>query len=276
MTGRVRTIVFSLLALVLACGSDERLYDVIGVVEAVRPEDNQVIIAHEDIPGLMPAMTMNFDLEDPTIAERFSPGDAIRFELVFNGRAYLIRSAERLGEAEVNARKDRGELTRPADPVPDFELVNQRGEAVSSKGMRGKVLLIDFIYTHCPGPCPILTGVNAEANELIADLHDRVVFCSISLDPERDDPETLARYAEARGADAPNWHFLTGAPEVVADVIQRFGVASLPAADGEIDHTVARFLVDASGRIEERYMGLTHDAPKLAEAIRRVVERGSS
>jgi protein SCO1/2 len=265
---------FAAIAVALAaCGPGERLYDVVGVVEELRPEDNQIIIAHEDIPGLMPAMTMNFDLEDPRVIDGLSEGDAIRFELVFTGRAYLIRSVEPLGEAETQQRKERGELSRPADPVPDFALVDHRGVDFSSQGARGRILLIDFIYTHCPGPCPILTGIDVEIQKLVEDLGERVLFCAISLDPERDTPEALTRYAEARGATASNWHFLTGPPADVADIVKRFGVSSQPAEDGELEHMVARFLVDPSGRIEERYLGLTHTAEAIAADIRRLAER---
>ncbi|NNL84904.1 MAG: redoxin family protein [Myxococcales bacterium] len=276
MATRIHYFCAAIFAVLVACGSSERLYDVVGVVEELRPEDNQIIIAHEDIPGLMPAMTMNFDLEDPRVIDGLVEGDAIRFKLVFTGRAYLIRSVEPLGEAETQERKERGELSRPADPVPDFELVDHRGADFSSQDARGRILLIDFIYTHCPGPCPILTGVDVEIQKLLDDLGDRVLFCAISLDPERDTPEALARYAEARGATASNWHFLTGPPEEVADVVRRFGVSSQPAEDGELDHMVARFLVDPSGRIEERYMGLTHTAEAIAADIRRLAQRKGS
>ena len=88
------------------------------------------------------------------------------------------------------------------------------------------------------------------------ELRERVRFVSISLDPEYDTPEVLTRYAQERGADLATWSFLTGPPAEVADVVKRFGVGTLRAADGSIDHVVATFLIDEQGRIAKRWLGL--------------------
>ena len=65
---------------------------------------------------------------------------------------------------------------------------------------------MDFIYTSCPGPCPIQSGVHVRVQrDLPAQLHDRVHFVSISIDPERDDPAALRAYAETHGADLTGW-----------------------------------------------------------------------
>ena len=64
-----------------------------GVVEDVQPETGQIVIAHEDIPGLMPAMTMNFDVADPKLLETLAHGDAIDFEVEFTGKAYVVTKA---------------------------------------------------------------------------------------------------------------------------------------------------------------------------------------
>lgn len=258
------------IVLACSCGDAERTYDVRGVVESVRAEDRQLIISHEDVPGLMPAMTMNFDVADPSLLEGVSAGDAIRFELLFTGRAYVVRALERVGDGRVSGAWP--DLARAEDPVPNFSLANQRGEQIETAALRGKVVLIDFVYTHCPGPCPILTGVDVAARRQLEDIGDRIVFCSITLDPERDDSDALAGYAKARGAEFDNWHFLTGEADVVHALIRDFGVASSAADDGEIDHMVARFLVDSEGRIVKRYLGMTHTAEDIAGDIRRVVD----
>ncbi len=258
------------LAGALGCGGTE-IYDAEGVVEEVQPDTGahgQVVVAHEDIPGLMPAMTMNFDVADPALLAKLSPGQRIRFELAYDRRSYRIVSAEVLEGGGVGAEGRRARLAnlaRNASPAPDFSLIDRDGATVSSADLRGKVLLVDFIYTRCPGPCPTLTGVHLEAwKALPDDLRDRVRFVSISIDPEHDTPEALDAYAKARGADRPGWSFLTGETERVEEVLRGFGIGKVLEPDGEIDHIVATFLVDPEGRIVKRYVGLEHEASALA------------
>ena len=85
----------ALVALLAAagCGERSRHYHARGVVEDVQPEIGQVLIAHEEIEGLMPAMTMNFDVPDAALLERLERGQAIDFEVEFTGKAYRVTEA---------------------------------------------------------------------------------------------------------------------------------------------------------------------------------------
>ena len=132
--------------------------------------------------------------------------------------------------------------------------------------------MLDFIYTHCPGPCPILTGTHvALQRSLPEDLRPRTWFVSITLDPERDTSEALRAYAAARGANLASWSFVTGPTAAVDTVVRAFGVGKIPAAGGEIDHVVATFLIDPEGHIAERYVGLDHDADEILRDLRRIL-----
>jgi protein SCO1 len=156
------------------------------------------------------------------------------------------------------------------DPAPPFHLTNQYGDSVSLTDLRGKAVLLDFIYTHCPGPCPILTGLHAGVQRrLDPALRPRVQFVSVSLDPIRDTPVALRQYAKNRGADLPNWSFLTGPPGEVEAVIKAYGVGSARQADGIIAHLVVTFLIDGEGRIAHRYIGLEEVDPAV---LRRDLE----
>jgi protein SCO1/2 len=97
-----------------------------------------------------------------------------------------------------------------------------------------------------------------------------VRFVSISLDPENDTPEALAKYARERGADLEGWSFLTGPKADVEEVVRRYGVGTLRAADGTIDHLVATFLVDGNGKIARRWLGLDHTLDEMRAEIARV------
>ena len=83
----------------------------------------------------------------------------------------------------------------------------------------------------------------------------RAHFVSITLDPARDTPEALLAYARARRVDLANWSFLTGPPETIDATLRAYGVGSIPGADGDIQHTVATFLIAPDGQIARRYLG---------------------
>ena len=253
-----------------------RRVEATGVVEAVDPALKQVVIDHEDIPGVMPAMSMSFDVGDPRLFDTLAPGQKIAFTLEIRSRSFRVVAARVLEEAGAAGRS--GTLADgfsgavgEAEPAPDFALVDQDGQRVALSDLRGKTLLLDFVYTHCPGPCPILTGTHvAVQRSLSPELRERVRFVSISLDPARDTPEALRAYATARGADLAHWSFLTGGEDALADVLRRYGVGAKPGNDGEIDHLVITYLIDREGRIARRFAGLEHRPETLVAALAAV------
>lgn len=263
----------------VACDGEEGgpgRYSAHGVVEDVDLENGQVLIDHEDVEGLMPAMTMNFAVAKRSLLEKLAPGQVIDFKIHFTGRSYDVIDAVVVGEA---GERDgwfrlRDGLVRTT-PAPPFDLIDQAGRAVSLESLGDRVLIVDFIYTSCPGPCPVQTSNQVELQHRIPEmLRSEVQFISISLDPEVDRPEVLKRYAIARGADLSNWSFLTGPTDAVADVVRRWGVGAIRTEEGTIEHTLIRFLAH-EGRVIERYWtsddrdeALLADLTALAESRR--------
>ena len=129
-----------LLLLLLGCGSEARRHEARGVVYEVNREFQQILIEHEDIPGLMPAMTMNFDVADPALLDTLATGDRIVFELEFTGEGYRVLSAEKLGQGEAGDLRLEG-LARVRMPAPDFDLTDQSGARISLEALRGRTLL---------------------------------------------------------------------------------------------------------------------------------------
>lgn len=226
-----------------------------GVVEDVDRENAQVLIDHGDIEGLMPAMTMNFAVPDPALLARLERGQKIDFEVDFTGRSYEVVAAEVVGKGDFEAGWRRlGDGLVRSRPAPDFTLVDQAGRTVVFSELGDLVLLVDFIYTRCPGPCPVQTSRQVSVQQRIPrSLWERVRFLSFTLDPEHDGPAELERYAKARGADLANWSFLSGPSETLAELARAYGVGSLRKQDGSIDHTLVTFLVHR-GRVLERYL----------------------
>ena len=273
-SARPRTRLACLLALgVLAsgCPREVRVYDARGVVRDVQKEYAQLVIEHEDIEGLMPAMTMNFGVGDPTLLEKLESGDRIEFRLEVTSKGYRVLEAKVVGEEGGAAGGGFGAAPANRDPAPAFRLTDQAGQPVALADLAGRVVLLDFVYTRCPGPCPILTGRQADVQRALpTELRAKTWFVSISLDPGYDTPERLREYARARGADLTSWSFLTGSTAEVDTVLAGYGVGKSRAAGDEIEHFVVTFLIDAEGRIASRFVG-TEDAPaELVRAIERL------
>jgi protein SCO1 len=133
-------------------------------------------------------------------------------------------------------------------PAPEFTLTKQDGKRFALKDLRGKVLVITFIYASCTDTCPLLTAKMARMQDRLgSDFGPKVYFLSITVDSDRDTPEVLKRYAEAYKANLAGWAFLTGTPGEIRDVAKRYGIYYKKNTRGDVDHTFLTSLVDQSG-----------------------------
>ena len=141
-------------------------------------------------------------------------------------------------------------------PAPAFALASARGPRVALADLRGKVLALTFVFTTCTDSCPILTAKLAEiGRSLGADFGPRVAFVMISVDPLNDTPARLRDYAAAHGATAAGWHFLTGTPAEIDDVVRRYGAFARKSDGGGVDHLFLTSLIDMRGRLRVQYLG---------------------
>jgi protein SCO1 len=245
-----------------------------GTVESVDRAEHQAVIAHQAIPGLMDAMTMSFDVPDSAVLDRLAAGREIEFDLEVTEGSFRIVGVRAEGASEGAVRAPTSSsLASDGELAPPFSLTDQSGKPVTLASLRGKAVLVDFVYTRCMGPCPILTAKHVELQRALpSEIRARVELVSITLDPANDTPEILTRYAKERGADLSDWSFLTGPEAEVAEVVKAYGVGTLRAPDGSIDHVVATFLVDPQGRIVRRWLGVEHTVPELRAAIEQVAK----
>jgi protein SCO1 len=145
--------------------------------------------------------------------------------------------------------------------VPAFELVNQNGQRFGSAQLAGKIWIADFIYTTCPGPCPMISSRMSELQKPLekSDVH----LVSFSVDPEKDTPQVLRGYAEKLQADHARWDFLTG-PKSAIYKLSHDGF-KLAASDGGDEqgiplHSTRMVLVDRHGQIRGYYDATEPDA----------------
>ena len=149
-------------------------------------------------------------------------------------------------------------------PAPEFALTDQDGRRVALKELRGKVLAVTFIFASCADTCPLLTAkLAAVQDRLGAAFGPDVRFVSITVDPERDTPEVLKRYAQAHRANSAGWSFLTGTPAEIRRIAGRYGVIYKKTASGDVDHTFLTSLIDRGGTLRVQYMGVRFDPDEL-------------
>ena len=247
-----------LLAALAACGPATETYEASGVVRSIDGERGRAKIAHGEIPGFMPAMTMDFYVERRSMLEGVEPGFRVRFTLEREGTNLRIIELEVTGK-DTSAGESGGALgLAEKDPAPDFQLIDQDGQTVTLSQLRGKTVLLDFVFTRCPGPCPILTSTHVTLQrKLPPAVRSGTRFVSISLDPDYDTPDAMRTYATDRGVNLDTWSFLTGPPEDVRAVHEAYKI-STRRSDGTIDHVMITFLIDPEGQIAHRYVGLDH------------------
>lgn len=140
--------------------------------------------------------------------------------------------------------------------APDFSLIDTHGRRIRLGNDRGRVVLIAFIYTSCTTACPVLSlRMSLLQRKLLARGVDgrRVRFYSITVDPERDSPKALARYANSFVRNEEAWRFLYESPARLRPVLAAYGEWTRPLPDDELDHPARLYLIDARGRIREIY-----------------------
>jgi cytochrome oxidase Cu insertion factor (SCO1/SenC/PrrC family) len=144
--------------------------------------------------------------------------------------------------------------------VPDFTLTERSGQPFSLNDLLGQIWVVDFIFTNCAGTCPIMTTAMTEIQQTaLAEKLDDVKLVSITVDPERDTPEVLQRFANGYGALKDRWYFLTGDGAAIQQLANKGFLLSAATSGGSAEEPIIhsnRFvLVDRQGRIRGYYDG---------------------
>jgi len=152
--------------------------------------------------------------------------------------------------------------------APAFQLTTQTGAVFDSKSLEGQIWVADFIYTTCPGPCPMMTRQMRQIQDRTAqEMHD-VKLVSFTVDPTHDTPPVLEEYAKHYRMDPSRWWFLTGNIPALNTVGMGF---KLNTIDGNLSHSTRFVLIDRQNRIRGYY--LTDDdafLPQLIHDIRQL------
>lgn len=256
-------------------------YDVRGRVVGFGDDGRTIIVEHEAIPGLMPAMTMPFRSNEVETIARLTTGAAVGFTLHVSPDSTWIENVTLLPDDAVarNPAGVRHDLTQHGDSllaigdaVPSFTLRAQNGDVLRTDAFHGKAWLVTFIYTRCPLPdyCPFLSQQFARLQEpLRSRFGEDVRLLSVSIDPEYDTPEVLSAYARRYGA-GDTWTFATGDPDEIRRMAHLFGVFYVSAGQ-EVTHNLTTTLVGPDGRVHAIWTGNDWAAEDVLEITARLL-----
>ncbi len=280
-----------LLVLALSIPSFATQYSASGMVLRVDRVHKNFVVSCQSIPGLMDAMTMPFDVHETKELEGLTPGTMVDFTLVVEGASSYaehihVRAYESVEQDPLTARRLKllNHLTHPevsskplaiGERVPDFALIDQRRQRVTLSEYGGKVVALNFIYTSCALPdfCyRISNNFGVLQRRFRKQLGRDLVLLTVTFDPERDQPETLARYAENWKADPATWHFLTGAVPDVRRVTSMFGMDFFPD-EGLMDHSLHTAIIDRQRKLVANIEGNQFTADQLADLVKDVLNQ---
>ena len=161
------------------------------------------------------------------------------------------------------------------DGIADFEFIDTEGRTVTKADLLGKPWIVCFVFTHCAATCPLVTNSMRELQDRLKDYDFRLV--TLTVDPERDTPEVLKGYGEARGADFSKWMFLGGDQRAIYKLIhgsfqmqvqETFGKDRRPGF--EFIHSNNIMLVDAKGVVQGKFDAAKGEA---MSALRREIKK---
>ena len=272
-----------------ACAEDQTLhsYPARGVVEKIAPDRRQVTIHHQDIPGYMMEMTMDFPVKDTNELNGISVGDKITFTLVVSPTSDWVEKIHRVGHTD---KMTPGSMPmadgmfselKPGDLLPDGDLVTEEGRHVHFSDFRGEAVAFTFFYTRCPLPdyCPLMNRNFEHARALLLSetfAPTNWKFLSISFDPGFDTPGILSAYAATyRGTDTGHWLFADATTNTLASLAPRLGLMVMRQGNS-ISHNLRTVVLDPQGRIYRQFNGNQWSAKELAETMLQAARLSAS
>ena len=243
--------------------TNQRSFQVRGVVKELDPDGVTARVQHEEIPGYMPAMTMPIEVKDTNELTGLAVGDAISFRLIVTEDDGWMDQVRKLDVAEKTGAPTTGSfrLAREVEPLnvgdmlPNYTFTNQFGQPVQLDQYRGQALALTFIFTRCPFPtfCPLMSSNFEKAQNKLLSLTNGPTnwqLLTLSIDPEYDTPAVLKGYAEARRYNPKHWTFAVGSLLDITALAEQFGMYFW-LDGGTISHNLRTVIVDTDGRVQK-------------------------
>lgn len=188
----------------------------------------------------------------------FAIGSIIGYRFFVPKNQLKIYSAKDLNPKLVGLNPD---SVKGEHHIGDFKLINQIGETVTPNNFKNKIYVADFIFTTCPGICPVMTSNLSRVYQQYKN-DPKIAFISHSVMPETDSVPVLFAYAKKYDANPKQWHFVTGNKSDIYTLARKHYFAAITEGDGGPDdfvHTENLILVDSKKRIRGIYDGTSFD-----------------
>lgn len=154
----------------------------------------------------------------------------------------------------------------------DYTFLSHGGRTVRMSDYRGKPLVIDMIYTHCPFACTTKSR-NLDALKLSRDAlgADSFSVLTIGFDTENDTPEAMDDFAKRIDAKIANWEFVSADAETIKAVSRDLGFVFSPSPNGGFDHITQTTFIDGQGKVYQQIYGDEFDNQTLLEPLKSMI-----
>jgi len=165
-----------------------------------------------------------------------------------------------------------GAVANPPKPAPQLRLRDSTGKVLDVAGLRGKPVLVTFLYVHCPDVCPLMAGNFHTALKQLGPQAADVSLVAVSTDPKGDRPKAVNKFLKEHRVNG-EMRYLIGSKKELARVWKDWGIISKPdpSAPGKVGHSALTYGISASGKITTLYPSnfkpaqIVHDVPLLAK-----------
>ena len=165
-----------------------------------------------------------------------------------------------------------GAVANPPKPAPELRLSDSTGKAFDMSKLRGKAVLVTFLYTHCPDVCPLITGNLHTSLKLLGPKAGSVQVVAVSTDPRGDTPKAVKKFLAAHQVTG-EMRYLIGSKSKLAGVWRNWGIIARADKSNpdQVEHSAPIYGISASGKITTLYPSnfkppqIVHDVPLLAK-----------
>jgi protein SCO1/2 len=283
----ISTLLVFLTFLLLSCSKQEQkatelvTFPLRGEVVAIDTVKHKLMVAHEEIPNYMDAMTMPFKVKNLELLKSVQIGDSIQGVLAVSRTESWLETFTVTGKGEPPTARMTEEtilarMFKEGESLPAIEVTNQGGRKIRFSDFKGKALALTFVYTRCPLPdfCIRMSNHFAKVQRLLArdkSLDGKWHLISISFDPKFDTPKVLKNYGQSYSADFLTWDFVTADQATITKLTDGFGLSFSDDEGGLIAHNLRTVLLDKEGKIMKVISGNEWMPDELVDAMKKAI-----
>jgi len=265
-----------------------------GILLKADPASRTIEVSCDAVPGYMDAMVMTFAVRNIEVLKNLQPGGTVRFTMVNEGNKEIADHLEAFKvqnyEAEPTEAARLTYLHRALDHtsaqkliplgglVPNFTLTDQSNRPTQLDDFKGMVVVLSFAYARCPNPnyCFRLSNNLAQVGRRYhSHAGHSLMLLTIVIEPDQDQGQALAHYADTWKADWSAWRFLTGPLADIHAIAERFGM-DFWNNEGYLTHSFHTVVIDRDGRLAANLEGNHFTSDQLGDLVGTVLERPAS